>query len=347
MPLPTVWFNKSFSPTLHQIRALRGHARTLASHTSADSIMLLEADEAFLEPKGLMGDDYVAYCLDLCRERGVNVLIPHKEMLVLAGRQQEFEAAGVQLVVAGEPATLDLLDDKARFGATLPPHIGRVPETVTVQTWPQMRAAIDDLRTRHKGVCVKPARGIYGFGFRVLTREPELKRFLDGDLYVMSEGQAEALFAPQPELPPLLVMELLPGVERSVDCVAWRGELAGAVVRKKVGGLGNVQELEDHPELLGVARALTAHYGLSGLFNIQFKEDLHGRPVVLEINPRASGGLRTSLASGLNFPLAAVQLALGQIRPDQVAPGRTGLRLTELKDVVELRDHQLRDHAPA
>ncbi len=347
MPLPTIWFNKSFSGTLQQIRALAGHARVIASHTSADSIMLRGDHDAFLEPRGLVGEAYAEYCLSVCRARGVDVFFAQKEMAALAARREDFETQGTRLIVAGTPQTLALLDDKAAFSATFPaePLGTRVPETFTVTTWPQMQAAILDLRTRHAGVCMKPARGVYAAGFRVLTEREDLRRFLAGDVFFMSEAQAHLLYSAQPEFPATLVMEHLPGLERSVDCVAWAGDLAGAVVRAKVGG--GVQELQDHPALLDVVRRMTRHYGLSGLFNVQFKEDVTGAPCVLEVNPRAAGGLATSMVSGLNFPWVAVQLALGLITPADVPAPRTGLRVTEVKDVLELTDAPLRALLPA
>ena len=348
MSLPTVWFNKSFSGTLQQVRALRGHARVVASHTSPDSLMLREADEAFLEPRGLVGEAYADYCLAACRAHGVDVFFAQKELAVIAGRRPDFERQGTRLVVAGPPETLALLDDKAAFSAGFPADLGtRVPETRTVTSWPQMEAAIADLRSRHRGVCMKPAHGVYAAGYRQLTEREDLRRFLAGDVFFMSEAQARALYSAQPEFPATLIMEHLPGLERSVDCVAWEGELAGAVVRAKVGGLGNVQELQDHPALLAVVRRMTAHYSLSGLFNVQFREDVAGEPCVLEINPRASGGLATSMVSGLNFPWVAAQLALGLTTPAEVPAPRTGLRITDLKEVVELPEASLREFVPA
>jgi carbamoylphosphate synthase large subunit len=135
-------------------------------------------------------------------------------------------------------------------------------------------------------------------------------------------------------------MQHLPGIERSVDAVAWRGELAAAVVRRKAGGLGvsNVQLLEDHPQIVEYVRLLARHYQLSGIFNVQFRDDESGVPHILEINARASGGLRISMASGLNFPLIAVQLALGSITPQQVPAPTLGLRLAEAKEVLSLGD---------
>ena len=64
-PLPTVYFNKNFSVTSAQIDGLRaaGQFATLASHSDPTSAMLHAADRAIIEPKGLLGQDYVDWLL--------------------------------------------------------------------------------------------------------------------------------------------------------------------------------------------------------------------------------------------------------------------------------------------
>ena len=85
--------------------------------------------------------------------------------------------------------------------------------------------------------------------------------------------------------------------------------------------------LEDNPDMMNVAAALTKTLGLRGVYNIQFKDDSEGAPYLLEINSRASGGLPMAMLSGLNFYHWALQLLTGQCTPDDVPEPRTGLRV--------------------
>lgn len=138
-------------------------------------------------------------------------------------------------------------------------------------------------------------------------------------------------------LPLMLLMHTLEGAERSVDCVAWQGELAAAVVRRK-SPAGGGQYLEDRPDLVQAARQIARRYRLSGIFNVQTKDDLRrrdGEPRahMLEINARASGGLRYSMAAGVNYAELAALLALGLTRPQDTPLPTTGLTVTEDKTV--------------
>ena len=77
-----------------------------------------------------------------------------------------------------------------------------------------------------------------------------------------------------------------------------------------------------------MAAALTRVLNLTGVYNIQFKDDDAGVPHLLEINSRASGGLPMAALSGLNFYHWALQLLTGKCTPADVPQPRTGLRVT-------------------
>ncbi|GGL92496.1 hypothetical protein GCM10010840_33320 [Deinococcus aerolatus] len=328
-----VLFTKNFTVTAAQLHALKGSRYALwASHSDPGHGMLAAADHTFLEPRGLLGDDYAAWLLDACARHGIQLVIPGKERERLAGWEEQFAAAGVTLITPASEATQRHLDRKDEFLRDWDTDILPVPRWTTFDSLETFDEAVASLRQPDVRLCVKPARGIYASGFRVLLDTPDLNSFLRGDLYQMSHASARELFA-SGELPTMLLMHTLEGAERSVDCVAWQGELLRAVVRRK-GGEG--QQIEDRPDLLEAARQISARYGLSGIFNFQTKDgpDADGRnrtPNMLEINARASGGLRYSMAAGVNFPLLLLDAATGVLDRAAIPPVLTGLRVTEDK----------------
>ena len=86
-----------------------------------------------------------------------------------------------------------------------------------------------------------------------------------------------------------------------------------------------------------LARRLTRHFGLTGVYNIQLRE-MAGVNYLLEINGRMSGGLHFAHFSGLNFPYWAIQLLLGRCCPEDVPVPRTGLRVGEVSMGILLQD---------
>ncbi|ULH14367.1 ATP-grasp domain-containing protein [Deinococcus sp. KNUC1210] len=342
--MPTIYFNKNFSVTSAQLEQLRlsGQFTTLASHSDPSSAMLGAADRALTEPRGLLGTPYVEWLLATVRRERPQVFLVGKEAGRVAERRADFEALGTRVIAVADAPTLRLLDRKDEFLTSWDDSILPIPAWTTFHDAASFEAGIERLRS-HPGfvpgstrLCIKPARGIYAAGFRVLTEGRTLKSFLRGELYQMSLEEARRMFGLEETFPTMLLMHTLEGAERSVDCVAWQGELAAAVVRRKLPD-GGPQYLEDRPDLLEAARRLTRAYQLSGIFNFQTKDDAQRRPNMLEINARASGGLRYSMAAGLDFAGVAAALSLGLLRAQDAPTPRTDLHVNEVKQARVLQ----------
>lgn len=327
-----VWFNKSFSGTVHLVRALKSAgAYVLASHTGA-SAMLVDADQQLIEDRGLSGEAYVRWALEMAVHHRIDVLVPGKEANKLAQARALFGARGVKLLIAAEPEVLSLLADKARFYAGFDPSICAVLPFRVVTTVDEFSVACAELGAEGP-ICMKPVRGVFGQGFRSLVTSQSLERLLEGDLTSLSRTEAERIFSSSgPKFRPMLVMRYAGGAERSIDCLGHQGELVRAVMRRKQSG-SSVQVLEDNPQATEIARRATAAYGLTGIYNVQTK-DVGGVPHILEINPRASGGIQVAMTSGLNFPLWSVKLLMGLATPAEVPVPRTGLQVAQISAPV-------------
>lgn len=319
-----VWFNKNFSVTAAQIRALEGTRYVAhASHTDPSHAALHATPHRFLEPRGLVGEPYVRWLLREAQVREIEILVAGKERERLADHVDELRAAGVRLIVPAPAATQRHLERKDEFLRAWDPGILPIPRWTTFTDLASFEQGVRELREDGVRLCMKPACGIYASGFRVLAPQPDRASFFGGELYQMSLAAARELIAQGP-LDTMLLMHTLEGVERSVDCVAWEGELLVAVVRRKEG---SSQRLEDRPDLVEAARRIARHYGLSGIFNFQTK-DQDGAPHMLEINARAPGGLYLSMAGGVNFPKVMLDAATGEAGMSQ---GQVNLTVAEHK----------------
>jgi biotin carboxylase len=325
MPPPTVWFNKYLANTWEIVAGLRrdrrpGEFRVLCTHPRPGYRGHRVADLFEPEPDGLPTEQYVAHCLDVAARHGVALFFPGRNVLPIVSAQDRFAAVGTRVCAAGGPEAIRLVNHKARLAAAVADVPGvRLPAYEVVNDRAGFDAAYDRLRGRHAAVCYKPATSVYGIGFHVVADDAG---FGHPNSITLADARAKlgaGRFAD------LLVMQYLPGPERSVDCLAADGELVRCVVRRKGDGY---QFIEHHPRLAEVVRRLAARLGLTGLFNVQFR-DAGGEPHLLEINPRMSGGLPLAGRSGLNLPLWAVRLALGTTTPADVPAPRTGVRVPQ------------------
>lgn len=331
MPVAKIWFNRGLSTVRDALSMIAGDRlpglSLLASHVDPLSPVLAAADDGFLEPvcdtatpEGAAS--YLAFCLETCRARRVDFFLVQGQSRLMADRGAEFAAIGTRLVVSGDSVTLGLLRDKARFaeaaaGLGLP-----VPETIEIRGPEAFDAAVARLRAEGREACVKPPAGVFGAGFWRLAETGLLGCLLDPDARRMPAATLRAALAETPDRR-LLVMEYLAGTEWSVDCLCAGGETLAAIARRKLGG---VQRIETVGPVLDLAARAVAAFGLSGIVNVQFRA-ISGEtdPRLLEINPRMSGGLIYTRASGLNLPWWQVALLTGARRPEEMPRPRPAL----------------------
>ncbi|MEP7020327.1 MAG: ATP-grasp domain-containing protein [Pseudonocardiales bacterium] len=321
-----VWFNRTYATNTHVFAMLRANpdgrpVHVIATHTDAESPVLMACDEAYPEPpEDCPVADYVAWALGFAREHRVEVFFPRLAMPELADARDDFTAAGVALACPSGD-TVRLFEDKAAayraaaaLGLPVPPH-----HVVTDAAG--LQAAYEQVREVAKTVCMKPVRGTGGDGFRILaTDAPSLAEVLrpTEEQVISLEWAGAALdraCSTDRDVPRWLVMPYLPGPEISLDVLADRaGHTLAAVGRRKSRRGGTL--VDDLPARR-VAEALNVAHGVSYLSNTQVRYwqgpgDRETRPYLLELNTRMSGGLFQTALAGVNLPWAALRLALGE-----------------------------------
>ncbi len=336
-----IWFNKTFSTIQAVFKNLRqctptGEVTLVCTHTHNNASAFLAADETYLEPVDLIGEDYVQWCITFCRDHNIDIFWVGKEATLASKHHVEFEAVGTKVLSVADYDTLTLLHDKARFYTELPSDVAQVMDFVVVNHRDEFDDAIAQLSAKHEKLCVKPAVSVFGLGFRILdTERDSIIQILKGVEYQIPLQELRQGMLNTPQFDALLVMEHLNGHEWSVDCAGRYGELLCAVQRKKSLLAGHGQVIDNHPDIQGMVERLTAHYRLNGLFNVQFKEGRHGVRL-LEINPRPSGGFGMACLSGANLAGMALQAFKGEtVAPATIHYQR---RVTEINTPVILHD---------
>ncbi|HEY0217243.1 MAG TPA: ATP-grasp domain-containing protein [Cellulomonas sp.] len=253
-------------------------------------------------------DGFVDDVLACCAADRVDVLVStvDAELVPLATRRDELLAGGTVLV-APSLGTIRLCLDKAALAERCAPLL-RVPTTVVLD------AAAAELDWRFP-VIVKPRTGSGSRGVHLVPDRDAL-RVLGTDDSV-------------------LVQELLPGEEYSVDVLAdAEGRVVAAVPRTRArvdSGVAIAGTTVRDPALEQTATAVAEAIGLVGVANVQLRRDVAGTPALLEVNPRFPGALPLTVAAGVDMPSLALDLALGRPLPAR-------LEFRELADVRYLED---------
>jgi len=330
--VPRVWFNRHFSTVERVLRLLRSAPDplpmwTLVSHRHEDFSGFSAADQALIEPSDIEPEAYLKWCLDVVTEYQITHLVPGHEQSFLCIHSADFAARGCGVIHAAPARILPDMHRKDWVYEQIKDRVP-VPEFVVVHDIEQAMAAIDQMRASHE-VCVKPSVSVYGKGFYRLIAEGSTAAYVD------TIAGWETRMRARDSFPAHLVMEHLSGLEYSVDIAAHCGSVIAAVVRCKSPGT-KYQLLVDRSDLVAHAEVLVNRFEASGLLNVQFKENANGKAALLEINPRASGGIGMSCQSGLNLPDLAFRAVLRPGAVTAALPGRCGIRVAEVSVAVTL-----------
>lgn len=336
-----IWFTKGFANLYHALNDIRRDDRDrqfqlLCSHTNGDFVGLQAADVPLLEPASHRA--LLPFVLNTIKAHNVKVIFASQSQELMNAHRETIEAAGARVVTVATTRTLRDINDKGALYCRLAgKNLCAIPAFEVASTAESLLAAVTRLRAAHPRVCIKPTKGVYGSGFRVIQASPldvsdmisEAKKV---DLESLTRWMGHGHFAP------MLVMQYLEGAERSVDCLAVAGRLVGGVVRRKSPVTGSAQFIENNPSLMQQVEALVRELGLNGMFNVQFK-DCGGKAYLLEINPRMSGRSYYATVAGFNLPYLASQLFAGHKRIDELEFDiRTGFRVGNVTSAVVL-DH--------
>jgi hypothetical protein len=331
-----VWFNKTFSSVSNAINLIKqadieGKFWIISTHTNPDFPSALTAHEFKLEPSGLIGSNYVNWCLEFCIENNIQIFVPGKESATFSSTEITtlFESHGIRIMSSGSKETLDFLENKADFYSHVDLPLAPPADFETFSNYDEFTAAYDRLRAKHKVLCVKPSVGVYALGFSVLDEEKSSTQILfEGLPYRIGLQDFKNGLMHLNNFPLMMVMEYLPGDEYSVDCVADNGKLICAVPRKKSSGIGRGQTIDCRADILTCVEKLADDYKLNGIFNAQFREGENGLSL-LEINARMSGGIGMACMAGVNLPFIALSGFAFGFSNILIPPVKNGIQVSE------------------
>jgi predicted ATP-grasp superfamily ATP-dependent carboligase len=148
---------------------------------------------------------------------------------------------------------------------------------------------------------------------------------------------------------PALIQPWVGGARETVSLIRSNGKTIAAAamvilrMAPVLGGASVVREsIPLDPALLAYAVDLVDAMGLEGFANVEFRRDLAGVPMLMEVNARLDGSIECPVRAGVDFPLLLWQWASG--RPvDQVTGYRTGVRVRWLTGDLRWLSRNLRD----
>jgi predicted ATP-grasp superfamily ATP-dependent carboligase len=235
-------------------------------------------------------------------KRRIDVVLPISELAIraLSQHREELNWTG-KLPLLPDLRAFDTCVDKSTLADFLKRHDIPHPPTVVVTTG---QVARDTFAALKFPVLAKPRLSSGGVGIRRLETFESLATFL----------------AEQPSDERWVVQNLVEGHDLSVNVLCRSGTILAATVQHSIKPSPTPFQLAiglkfgDNPAAMSVAERLIRELGWSGVANIDMRFDAERQfPLVLELNGRYWLSLLGSLHAGVNFPLLACEMCLGEL----------------------------------
>ncbi|SHN12327.1 ATP-grasp domain-containing protein [Pseudomonas asturiensis] len=311
-----IWFLEGQSSQREVIMgardALPASVQIVASHRQLRPEITGQADVALQEPAD--NDERIDWVIETARTLGVKVILAGRVGSVYEAQRERFIAEGFDLVTGGTSMqTFIDVDDKSRFTAQAQAAGLACIPGLTACNAEELQTAYDTLSACGE-VCIKPTVGIFGHGFwRFKAGIDDFRMFSNPDARETTFQAYLNAYRQSDDRPPMLLMPYMPGSECSVDMVCEQGKAVAFVGRRKQG---LNQTFERDSEAVRLAVRAAEHFACDGLINVQTRDDEHGMPHLLEINPRYSGGIGYTRETGVNLPGIFATRRLGLKEPE-------------------------------
>ena len=293
----------------HAINALGITGTVIATDVNPLSPGVHFCDRAYNVP--LSSDpSYLDAIADLCDAEDIGLIVPtiDEELPLFASVASRFARRGITVAVSSEETT-HLCNDKYTTC-----HYLRDAGIAAAESFLPHEVSADP----RLPMFIKPRRGRGSIGAVAVKTKKELDFFLG---YVEDPVAQEFLAGPE------YTIDLLCDFEGRPISVVPRQRVvirAGVIDRGRTVSDRNLIDLA-----LDCARAL--HF--IGPINIQCRT-VNGRPTIFEINPRFSGGIPLTIASGADFPQWLMQMALGHRLEPRIGQFLSDLWMTNYESSV-------------
>jgi predicted ATP-grasp superfamily ATP-dependent carboligase len=243
---------------------------------------------------------------EIVEERHIDVVLPISEFAIRTlSEHQKSLGWAAKLPQLPSPHTFDIATSKAKLADFLDSCDVPRPQTVVVSIGVTAR---DRLSALGFPVLAKPPLSSGGIG---------IKRFEDLE-------SLTAFLAEQPSDERWVVQKLIEGHNIGINVLCRNGQILAATVQHAIKPPSKPFEspigieFRDDAPAMNVAERLIRELGWSGVANIDMRLDAsHNIPLVLEINGRYWLSLLGSLNAGVNFPLLACEMCLGDLRANR------------------------------
>ena len=295
---------------------------------SNSTLIVADADEKasgrylnnfFLKIPKANSKNFVEVVLDICIKNNIQIIFPlvTNELFVFSKNKNIFLKNNIKVIVS-DYESLVIANNKSLLYKHLEKYGINTPMYRVVTNYKNFFKAKEEIISKKSSYCIKPSISNGSRGVRLV--DDSINEFdlifneKPNSLYITDE-KINSILKNNP-FPELLIAEILPGKEYSVDTIVDKSGnpiLILPRLRTKVnGGISIAGRFEKEKSIIEYSEKIIKSLKLIGPIGIQVKEDVNGKFQILEINPRIQGTSVAALGAGVNLPRLSVEIFMEQ-----------------------------------
>jgi carbamoyl-phosphate synthase large subunit len=257
-------------------------------------------------------EEYAYELTKYCVENNIKYLFPlaDSEIISVNKNKSFFEQNNIKIFGNTNQKICDIFQKEKLLDYVCKINSNIVPEYKIIKNEIEFKDAHDFFKKKNKTMCIKPSVAHGSRGFRVI-KNTSYKDYVSKKLLPYMTYEQYFDMINKIKIDTMIAMEYLPGKEYSVDCIKYRNDFY-CVIRSRdevINGIASKGTICELPDLLDISREIYEYFEFDSNINIQFKEDKNGNFKILEINPRLSGSVGFSIASGVDL----IQIGLAKL----------------------------------
>lgn len=266
--------------------------------------------------------NYIDILLDICLKEKVDVFFPHisMELPYILKRKHEFEDIGVKVAISDNDRLI-VANCKYNLYEFMKTKGLAVPRYFLVNSAETLRQRIGELGFPERPVCVKMTENSGSRGVRIVR-----SNFSKSEIFIhdkpssinVSLDEMCNILEDCKQMPTIIAMEYLPGVEYTVDLLADHGKtlyIAGRRNTTSSMSIAQTSIVEKKETAYKLCEEIVRELNLDGNIGFDFMLDENDIPWLTDLNPRVTATIVLYAGAGLNLPYLRIKQLLGEELP--------------------------------
>lgn len=306
----------SYNILITSIGGIRGRDLSLKLKESLKDTKIFTGDAIFQENMEYFSDGfillkntknkkkYISHLLKVIKENKIKLVIPgsDEEAILMSKFKREIKKKGTKVATDDYKILKHFKDKYSTYEKLTKNGLYKI-YWEKIKSFKELKSKMDKILLSIEEIVIKPVNSRGGRDVSIVTNSNIKTKYFNykKEVLVSKKNFLKHYLHIYKDKFPLILMERLQGVPLDVDVLSWNGNLIKCVVRKRIGyqGINGNIIMKHNPKFINYIKKIVKCFNLSWIYDFDIMLDKKNNPILIELNPRISGSISSSLCAGI------------------------------------------------